>query len=361
MANFFIRHKDDPRTPVQHSDDIFEEYLQLNNVKNMMGRKDSGMPIILDYGFEGEAGDTKRFHFIPQNDTPGIHGQNATILGNEDSLDEYYCDLFIDVMAKAFRRKGDMTKQRIIWNFRTIGKQQLVNWFAKKNETLLFAALTGRLGDGGNQPDYASTKQLVFGDGRIISSNGGTGVTEITPANSTDSYLLGNVGAADKMSTAVLDELEYLAKKGNSKYRIAPFRLSNGQEYFKFLISLKAAKDLRQDARWQSHALSKVQAGLGAKDMIADGALGIWNNIIVESNERVETVTNAAGSLTLAHNLLLGANAAVLGWAKTTDYTEEEGDHKRFLSMAGTEIRGQRKITFDDVDIGAAQVITSSM
>jgi hypothetical protein len=356
MAHF-IRGTGDARTPLQHSYNIFKEYLYFNKMTGLIGTKDSGRPVIVDTTLKGKAGDTVRYHFIPQNKSDGIWGQNATVLGNEDSLDEFYCDLQIDQLAKAFRKKGKMTTKRAIWDFRAESKNQLVNWWKEMNEILIFASLTGRI--EGMVWKKGADDDLVYGEGRIARANGANAVEMLTAAQSDNTSLLGLMATSDKMNTYLLDELEIIAKKGNPKYRIRPYKTNNGKEVFRFDISLKAGRDLRQDARWEKHALSVIEAGV-SEDPIANGALGVWNNIIVTTNERVEEFSNVAGTETYARNLLMGANAAVVGYAQTTDYTEELIDHKRIMSVNADEIRGQRKLTFDGVDVGVCQIITAS-
>ncbi len=357
MAHF-IRGTDNGLTPIQHCRDIFKQYLMQLSLRGAMGKKGSGKPIIIDTGLKGQAGDSIVYHFIPQNDTDGIEGQNATILGNEDSLDEYSMSLKIDQMAKAFRKKGKMTDKRLIWKFREEAKTQLANWFAHRSERWLFDAMTGYISDGYTYVTNLATADLVNGSGRLIQASGTTGATVLAATSSDQNALDAAVTASDKMNTYLLDELEILAKQGNSKYRIRPVKVGkDGREMFVLYMSLKAARDLRQDTRFEKHKLALVEAGI-ADDPIASGALGVWNNIILKSSELVREFSVDDGYL--ARNLLVGADAAVLGYAQNIDYTEELTDHKRILSMAADEIRGQKKLQFDGVDMGVAQVITAS-
>ena len=64
-------------------------------------------------------------------------------------------------------------------------------------------------------------------------------------------------------------------------------------------------------------------------------------------------------SVDVARNLLLGANAAAMIWAQTTDYREEYFDYMNEIGVVADEIRGQKKLTFDGVDVGVMQVLTA--
>ena len=368
---YFIRGTGSDLTPLQHSQNIFKEYLKKNPYAGRMGKKGSGKTIIVDSSeFKGKnAGDTARFHFIPQNKTDGIYGQNADILGNEDVLDEYFMDLKIDQVAKAFAKKGKMTDIRTIWDFRAEAKDQLVNWFADKHAFWIAMALSGYISDGFNMvPDFR-TADVVQGEGRIVVAKGATGFQMLEDGYSSEHDLLndydgsgGVVAPADKMNSYLLDELEIIAKDGNPEYRVRPIRSdSNGNEYFLLDLSLQAYRDLRTDARFEKRLLSLAEGGVDPKkDVFAKGALGIWNNIILMKNEYVYKFANDAGTEKYARNLLMGADAMVMAYAQTVDYTEELLDHKRKMSVAGDEISGRRKINFDNVDLNVVQVITAS-
>jgi len=361
MASF-IRGTADNLTPIQHSNGIFKDYLKQMSLSGMFGKKGSGKPIIVDREIQGKPGDTIRYHFIPQDASDGIEGQNASILGNEQTLSEYSFDLTVDQLAQAYRKKGKMTDKRLIWNFRNEARMQLSNWWAQKSEDLLFDSLTGIV--DGMTRTLTSDTALVNGDNRCIRADGASSFATVTEANSTAALLDSAMNSGDKMSTQLIEEASILARTAGT-YKVRPVRVGkDGREFFILIMSLKAARDLRATANWKNHALSLIEAGI-ADDPIASGALGVWDNVILKSSERVVTFTEDSGTNTYARNLLLGADAAVLGWAQTLDYTEELVDHKREMSVAADEIRGQTKVKFDisassDEDAGVVQVITAS-
>jgi N4-gp56 family major capsid protein len=357
MAYFIVGTGEDV-TPLQHSHNIFKEYLMQLALKPFIGRKGSGRPIIVDDELKGSAGDTVRFHFIPQNYSDGIIGQDASVLGNEQTLEEKTMDLSIDEVNQAFRKKGRMTDKRIIWKFRKEAKSQLSNWFAQKSEDWLFEALTGVR--NGMTYLWSNTTDLVSGTGRCIRADGAAGAETVTAAGSDNTALAAAMNSADKFNVDVIELAVIQAKQGNSSYRMRPVRVGkNGEEFFILFVDLRAARDLKSDPRWENKAYSVIERGIG-DDPLATGALGTWDNVIVKTNERIKRFTVDGGTNTYARNLLVGADAAVLAWASTIDYTEELIDHGRQLSCAANEIRGQKKLTFDGVDMGVMQVITAS-
>ena len=360
----FIRGTGQAVTPLQHSLDIYKQYMLNMFFKNMMGKKGSGKPIIVDDEvFKGRnAGDVGRFHFIPQFRGKGIRGQNASVLGNENTLDEFYMDLRIDIITQAFRKKGKMTTKRMIWDFREEAKNQLSEWFRMQTELDIIDSLSGYNTDGATYVEGASalTLDAVNGSGRCIRpdyADSKFSCVTVSAADSDTTSLLSALATTDTMNTQIPDHLQDFAKTGNSKYAMKPIRAKNGEEYYMLVLHPKAAIDLRNDERWEKRALAAM-TGRGSLegDPIATGAIGVWEHIIIKEANFIKTHTNAAGTLSIARNLLLGAEAAVMAYGQTLDYSEELLDHKRVISDAADEIRGIKKLTFDGVDLNIAQV-----
>lgn len=368
MAHF-IRDTGNALTPMQHSDDIFKESLRQNPYNDVMGAKDSGKPIIVDSSaFKGRmSGDTVRFHFIPQNKTDGIHGQNPSILGNEDSLDEFYMDMKIDQEAKAFAKKGKMTDKRMIWDFRDQSKMQLTNWFRDRYAYWITESLTGYMSDGQVMVSAPATADVVSGAGRLLVAKGASSFLPIEAQYSDETSLLNNydganakLATADVMNTTLLDVIEEYAKDGNSDYRMLPIKSVNGGDYYILYLSLQCCRQLRVDTRFEKRMISLIASGLNPeKDVFATGAMGVWNNIIIKKNEFIHKFGGTDGK-SYARNLLVGGNALVQGFAQTIDYTEELTDHNRKLSCASDVICGHKKVTFNGVDLNVMQVVSYS-
>lgn len=355
-----LRGYEDDRTPVQHSSDIFKEHLRNFSLTKLLGRKDSGMPIITDSKIKGNAGDTIVYHFIPQNKTDGLYGQDGTMTGNEETLDEFLDKISINQIRKGFKKKGKLTDKRLVWDARKEFKTQLHNWFTDRDNIWVHAALTGYMYNGFDFLKGAAKAEtaLVNGEGRCVAANKSAKFKLVAPEQTSDNEVLTQLTNADIINTYLLDELSIIAKQGNSKYRIAPVKMSNGKEMFFLLLDMKAARDLRQDARFDKHALSLVEAGISPdKDPFVSGAIGIWQNLIILEDEYISHVKNE--NVDVARNLLLGANACAMLWAQTTDYIEEYSDYHNEFGVVADEIRGQKKLCFDGVDVGVMQVLTA--
>jgi len=368
MASFVIRGADSALTPIQHSTNIFHSYLAQMILAPYIGKRGSGKPIIVDDTLKKGRGESVRFHFIPQNVTDGILGQNASIRANTESLDEYYVDLTVDQMTKAFASKGKMTEQRMIWEFRTEATQQLTNWWAEQTERLLLLAgagfVSGMPTDVGAYALYTryydptNTTDAVTGAGRCIRASGITASAQMSAANSDNTALYAAMTVNDKMSPKLITDASLMATFGGT-YRISPIRVGpNGEKFYVLFVHKYAARDLREHPDWQNRVIGLAEKGLD-NDPIATGALGVWDNVIVKSSELLPTF-GLAGTKVFARNLLMGADAVALGWAQNLDYTEENDTFDNIMRVKADEIRGQRKITFNGCDMGVAQVITAA-
>lgn len=360
----FIRGTGNGLTPLQHSYEIFKQYILTYYFAQLTGKRGSGKPIIIDDSlFRGKGcGDVGRYHFIPQYaGDDAIEGQNASITGNEKTLEEFHMDLRVDQVAQAFAKKGKMTELRTIWDYRSEAKSQLAEWFRNRTERDMVDALSGFITDGVERlsGDAALTTPVVHGEGRCIRPDYASSKFSAVPvaaADTSTSSLLSALTATDVMNTQILDVLQDFAKTAG-KYPMKPLRAQNGEEYYMLVLHPKAAISLRNDERWEKRALAAM-TGKGSLegDPIATGALGVWEHIIIKEANFIKTHKNANGTLRIARNLLLGADAAVLAYSQTLDYTEELRDYKRVMGVAADEIRGMRKLIFDDNDLNVAQL-----
>lgn len=363
----FVRDTGDDLTPIQHEMKLFHEHLKLFSLKGAMGKKGSGSMIIVDTTLKAQPGDTKRYHFVPHafanDEEDAILGQDTEILGNEKNLEEFFFDLVIDEVNYALRKKGKMTDQRTVFNIAQEHERQIVSAFGQHNENVIFRALTG-IALTELKADFTAatdTTDRVNGAGRIIRADGPNGSKEILATDSANVDIVTGgteaVAVGDKLSPKLIEDAVIMAIE-SGKFKMVPLRVGpNNEEFFMLYVSLRAGRDLRQNPDWVNHALSAMEAGI-AGDMIAQGALGVWDNVIVKSSERIVAVTD--GTDKVARNLLVGRDAAVLGWAQTMNFSEELIDHKRILSSNGSEIRGEAKTQFDGVDYAVAQLITAS-
>lgn len=372
---YFIRGTGDGKTPKEHEAEIYKQYILGTVFSTLMGKRGSGKSIIMDdKKFVGMGkGDTRAYHFVPQFMGAGIRGQNASYEGNEKSVKEFMTEVRVDEVGQAFRKKGKMTDMRTIINLRSEFKDQLANWFRIWTEYDIIDAMTGYMYDGASFIDgfsrdeetgavsisgKALTQPLVKGKGRCFRSQytaGGFKNIIVPEADTSNQALLNTIKAEDVMNTHLLDQLQEFAKTAD-KYPMKPVRLKDGREYYILMLHPAAARMLRSDERWEKRVLANYQGCKSLEsDPIATGAMGVWEKIIVKEADYIPSISKDGG-VTIARNLLLGADAAVIAYAQTLNYMEKKFDYDREMGVAADEIRGIKKLDYDGVDLNIAQV-----
>jgi hypothetical protein len=371
----FVRQAGDSLTPTQHSNKLFFEHLKLLTLKKeLMGTQGSGRPIIMDNTLRGKAGERVRHTYIPFVHADPIVGQDKSVAGNENSFFEFGLDLEIDEFNFAFKKRGKMTDQRTLYNTRQILSKQVSQNFEQFNEDQIFKVASGIGYKDFDRSEYLSATNAtarVNGNNRCYIAQGSTSSAVAAQSASDNASLIGTLAVTDLLSPELIEDTAVGVRTGDSlsndntgsapatnDYKLTPLRVGpDNEEVFLLYVSLKAARDLKRNQAWLDHAYSLSERGFETSP-IARGALGVWDNVIVKSSERV--LEFGAGSEKYARNLLMGADAVFSGWAQTLDYTEEMEDYNRRLGVNGCEIRGETKVAFNGVDLGVAQVISAS-
>jgi len=373
MASF-VRDSGNSLTPTQHSNLLFKEHVKSLVVdKGMMGKPGSGRPIIMDTTLKANKGDTVKHTFVPYVKAVPLRGQNVTILGNENTFSEFGLDVTVNEVNIPFRKKGKMTDQRVIYNTRQILSEQISRNFAQYNETQIFKVLSGMGFEDDDMTSFTAagaTTDVMTGGNRLVScagSNGSSGAQARTLSDNTSR--IGNMATTDKLNLRAIEDARLIARTADSSsndtastatntYKMTPIRMNDGEEVYCLYVSLAAARDLRNSDEFLAHTFSLADRGW-ENSPLAKGALGVWSNVIIKESEHIIEF-GTVGTERYARNLFLGADALLMAWAQTMDYTEELIDHERELSVNGSEIRGEKKVTYNGCDMGVLQLISAS-
>lgn len=375
MAHF-IRGAGSDLTPIEHSRQIFREQLKRFSLRGISRKQGQGGVICLDMTLKGKHGDTVKHHFIPKTHSTPLRGQDIQILGNEESLNEYSLDVVVNEVNFAYRSLGDMTNQRTIFSVRQEMSGQLAEDFNQYDENVIFKVASG-VGYGDDDQTAweleTNTNDRVSGGNRCFRADGGNGFAAVTSANSDNVALLSVMNVNDKLSLNAIRRVATAVRAADSRnndtaesvtntYKMRPYRFSQekdgtNREWFFLFVSLEAGVDLMESPEWinwqhsQNNRLSPTMEALGA--------IGTYHNVVIVPTERTLKFHDGSGNW-FSRNLLMGADAVMCAWAKTTNYTEEMIDHKRGVSVRAGQIRGETKIKFNGCDMGVAQLVTAS-
>jgi len=216
-----------------------------------------------------------------------------------------------------------MSERRTAYNQRVIAKELLTTWMAETIDADIFAAVD------------TSPSTVVFGGA----------------ATSTATIAVG-----DYFTTALITKCKTKAKKAVPK--LWPIKIGN-KEYYVMIIHPDQESDLKTfDAAWiQAQREANVR---GDENPLFEGAVGIWDGVIVHVHEdiAISTTWGSSALLTGASAMFLARQAGAFAWGERPRWVEKEFDFGNKVGFAIGAIYGVKKAVFNAVDHASMSVRT---
>jgi N4-gp56 family major capsid protein len=294
------------------------------------------------------AGDRVRQGLRVQLSGAGISG-DGTLEGNEEALVTYTDDLLIDQLRHAVRSGGAMSEQRVHFNVREEMKDGLKDWWADRLDTWFFNAISGNTGQADTRYtgfNATAAPTTTSGNTRHLFADG----THTTEAS---------LSTTDVFQLTFLDRAVTTAKTATPLIRPVKYK---GGEYFVAFLHPFQVYSLKTDATaarvtWYDAQKARVQGG-EMDNGIFNGALGIYNNVVIHEAVRLPAVT-----ANTRRAVLCGAQAALMGHGQgNTDskmtWHEETFDYGNQLGIEAGMIAGLKKSVFNSNDFGTIVITT---
>jgi N4-gp56 family major capsid protein len=139
-----------------------------------------------------------------------------------------------------------------------------------------------------------------------------------------------------------------------------------GEPKYVLVLSPYAVEQMKADTTAKSWIEIQKHAGVrGEGNYIYKGALGSYGMFVLHSYSKIPTTT--VSSSVYCHNLLFGAQAAVVGFGDaggkfSFSWNEEVDDYGNLVGIAGASILGIKKCRFDldNTDFGVLTVWTKN-
>lgn len=316
-----------------------------------------------------DAGDKITFGLRTQLQGDGV-SENETLEGNEEALSTYADALVINELRHAVRvrNKNTIDQKRVPFNLRDESKSGLRDWYAKRMSVSAFNQVCGYT--VANTP--ASQSSTTPGGGlkytglnAVLAPSAGRRLYTST-VNVTDESL----GTGDKFKLIYLDYAKELAQTSTAlSGPIRPVMVSGEETYVVYLHPYQVT-DLRTDAAtaggWFDIQKAAIQGGQVSNNPIFKGALGMYNGMVLrQAFDVTQGVNSTTGATvpTTRRAVLMGAQAAVVGFANDSDETtfkwvEELFDYEHELGVSAQTMFGMKKTQFSGVDFGT--IIISS-
>ena len=345
---------------------VFAEMVHENTLRPFMGKDESAAIQMIEEASTKAGGIVHVSFTSALSDNYKIDSQQ--LQGNEEDL-KYFSDS-VQIRPVRYAAKVedfDITEQRTPFEVFSTVRSRLVTRGAEIMRDNVIDAL-------GDVTEGRSRNRYLYG---------------LTDANwnATHGTALANVDATDdKMSTAVIAEAKEKAQLGGNTSGLAaspklrPVKMvqDNGaiSSTFVMLLHPTAARQLKNDTDYKNSALYRTEANA---PKLVDGSryLGNYNGVLLyEMDEigrlsnnstptpmfsytRTDLTTAGAGSASVRHNVLLGAQAVAVAMAGAPMFREEQEDYGRIRGIGATELYGVTKLVFDGVDNGVVHVFTA--
>jgi N4-gp56 family major capsid protein len=334
---------------------LFEEALKETYFKKFIS---TGTDNIVQYKNETakSAGDRITFGLRMQLSGAGVQGDD-TLEGNEESLTTYNDNLTINQLRHAVRSAGKMSEQRVPFSVREEAKDGLKDWWSDRLDTWFFNQLCGYTAQAdtrytGNQAAVAPSAT------RLVVGNDQTAEASLSATTSC------------QFTLKVLDRAVALAKTATPLIR--PVKTDGGDHFVAFIHPFQTFQLRTNTAagQWQDIQKAAITGGQISKNPIFNGALGVYNNVILHESTRIPAINTLGGSGTTFVNtgrraVLCGAQAAVFGTGQDSSpnkmsWYEEKFDYGNQLGVEAGMIAGLKKAVFNSVDFATVVMSTFS-
>lgn len=290
--------------------------------------------------------------------------ENETLEGAEEAPSFYQDELRINQLRQAVRWYGRIDQQRVVFNFRESGKNQLVDWWADRIDTAFMNQVCGRT---------SLMTSMATNDAYLKY----TGLND--PIAPSANNLISDI--TNEFSLAHVNQMITRAKSLRSEYGqpiIRPVRISGG-EYWPILLHTFQYRAMRENAnpgQWLDIQKAAMAGGLIDSSPIFTGSSGIYNGAIFFESDRVPPSCNWSVDGTLdvddtAVAALIGMSSVGLsygrdgGRAERYIWSEDSFDLGNEHAIAAALIHGMKKLQFgatgSEYDYGVIACATASL
>ena len=308
----------------QYAKNMWTQYIRAMFWSRFMGATDNAV-IQVDKDLTKAAGDSIQIAIRAKLKGTSRTEGDSTLKGNEEEMVVKDQRIVVDEIRWGTAIKGKMAQKRTVFKLRNQARGALTDLEKEETDrditTAMVASPTG-------------TDRILYG-----SDPSNTALTDI---DNTD----------DKCTASTLRLIKRRLKKAVNP-RIRPAQLKDGFELFIAVLDTYAVRDLKEDTTATGWAQIQMNAAKrGDQNRIFTEALGMIDNILLFEYEYLPILASAgAGSIDVAQNLILGAQAASIVWGQKTEYSEDLDDYKHRHGFSVDEIRGIEKLKFDFDDV----------
>lgn len=327
------------------------EALKATWVYKFMGRDDNALLQIYD-DTSKSPGDRIRIPLRRLLSGAGVRG-DATLENNEERIQYFSDDVFIDQLRHAVREGGRFSRQLVPFDVREHARFSLQDWWADRIDTWFFNQICGNTGQTDLRYTGNQTAIAADADHLIIA---GAGPTGFTLSNTT----------TQQFTLTLIDVA--IEKAKTLDVPIRPIRIGGEDKYVMFLHHYQVFDMKKSTAtnQWFDIQKAAMQGGNVSNNPIYTGALGEYNGAILHASNRVPGFSSSATGVTgtpVKQAVLCGAQAAAMAFGRghgpeRYEWVEDYFDYENQFGVAAGCISGLKKLVFNGSDFGCIAVRT---
>lgn len=326
------------------------EALKQTWIYRFMGRDDNSVIQIFDDTQKSE-GDRIRIPLRRLLVGTGVIGDQP-LEGNEERINYYSDDVFIDQLRWAVREGGKFTRQLVPFDIREHARAALQDWWADRFDTWFFNQLAGNTAQTDTR--YTGLQATIAPDADHLIYRG------VTTAGSL---------SATATSLFTLSLIDVCVEKAKSmEVPIRPIMVNGEEKYVMFLHHYQVT-DLRAGTgtgQWFDIQKAAMQGGNISKNPIYTGALGEYNGTILHASNRVPLASSATQAVAQGRAAIFcGAQAMAMAFGRDNgperfNWVEDFFDYDNQFGVAAGCIAGMKKLVFNGSDFATIVVATGA-
>ena len=340
----------DPLAVKLWSKKLSVEVLKETWIMQFAGTNSNSMVQIKDET-QKSAGDKITYGLRMQLVAAGIQG-DGTLEGNEESLVTYSDAILINQLRNAVRSAGRMSQQRVPFSVRDEALSGLRDWYADRFDTAGFNQLCG---------NTAQTNTSYTGNNATIAVD--SSHQKWASTATTDQGLTSTQTFNLNLFDSAVEACKTLTPA------IRPVR-TGGKEFYLGFLHPYQVTDMRintSTGQWLDIQKAAMTGGEISDNPIFDGALGVYNGVIIHSDYRVPLgIQSASPTVSVANTrraVVCGAQALMLGYGRDNGpgrytWVEELFDYENELGVSVGCIFGMKKTVFNSMDF--ADIVLST-
>jgi len=315
-----------------------------------MGSDDNSVIQIFD-DTQKSAGDRIRIPLRRLLAGNGVLG-DQTLEGNEERINYYSDDVYINQLRWAVREGGKFTRQLVPFDIREHARASLQDWWADRIDYWFMNQIAGNT----VQTDvrFTGLQSAIAPDTDHIVYAGGATTDQSLSASATYRFTL-----------TLIDVCVEKAK--SLQVPIRPIMINGEEKYVMFLHHYQVT-DLRTNTntgQWFDIQKAAMQGGNVTQNPIYTGAIGEYNGVIMHASNRLPAFS--AGNALSADGgriaAFCGAQAVGMAFGRDNgperfNWVEDYFDYENQFGVAAGCIAGMKKLVFNGSDFATINVRT---